>query len=113
MKAQERRDDAFEALADQTRRRLLLALSREVETEGRSGSSGGLPVVEPLAALAPAADRERAVRTALYHVHLPKLSEMGFVSWDRENGTVAPGPRWEELEPLLGAAGRAGEPRSR
>jgi len=37
----------------------------------------------------------------VYHNHLPKLDDLGFVSWDRENGVVATGPQFEEIRPLL------------
>lgn len=37
----------------------------------------------------------------LYHIHLPKLDEAGFVNWNRETGTVTGGPRFDEIQPLL------------
>lgn len=37
-------------------------------------------------------DRE-PTRIALYHTHLPKLVDAGVIEFDRESGTVAPGPR--------------------
>lgn len=28
--------------------------------------------------------------------HLPALEEAGYIEWDRESGTIAPGPNFEE-----------------
>jgi hypothetical protein len=44
---------------------------------------------------------EPAVPTELYHRHLPKLSEMGLIEWDRETHRVTRGPEYERLRPLL------------
>lgn len=39
----------------------------------------------------------------LWHVHLPKLREAGFITWNREHGRVSRGPRFEAVEPALRA----------
>jgi predicted transcriptional regulator len=40
-------------------------------------------------------------RLELYHVHLPKLADAGYIDWDRSAGTVCRGPNYEEIEPTL------------
>ena len=37
----------------------------------------------------------------LYHNHLPKLNEAGFIDWDRETDTITRGPRFEDIQPLV------------
>jgi hypothetical protein len=37
----------------------------------------------------------------LFHNHLPKLAEAGFVNWDQEQHIVTRGPRFEEIAPLI------------
>ncbi|MFW6317193.1 MAG: DUF7344 domain-containing protein [Halorubrum sp.] len=41
------------------------------------------------------------VEVALNHTHLPKLEDRGVIRWDREAGTVAPGPAFEDVEPFI------------
>ena len=41
------------------------------------------------------------VRTALYHVHLPKLVEAGYIAWDRDTHTIRRGPNVDEIAPVL------------
>lgn len=82
----ERIDTMMDALRDQTRRRVLLALLTDVPKRTR--------------ALGREAGPENA-ETLLYHVHLPKLDEAGYVDWDREANTVTRGPKFHEVEPLL------------
>jgi|AntRauTorcE11898_2_1112593.scaffolds.fasta_scaffold00314_1 hypothetical protein len=41
------------------------------------------------------------VEVALNHTHLPKLEDHDVIRWDREEGTVAPGPAFEEIEPFI------------
>lgn len=83
-------DEKLDALSHEQRRRLLLAL-----------------LEHPLREVPIELGRERAgatsqeTRIAMHHTHLPKLEEHGFVRWDRGNGHVVRGPRFEELEPLL------------
>jgi len=84
-------DDVFEALADRRRRRALVALIEldppaELDIDDvRSGA---------------AAD-ERSERTALRHAHLPKLDAMGFIDWDPDAGTIAPGPEMGTIRPVV------------
>lgn len=45
-----------------------------------------------------------SVETALFHVHIPKLVEVGIVACDRDEGTVTLTDRWEDVRPILRAA---------
>lgn len=85
-------DDAFDALANEHRRKLLVALLDENRRFGTGtvprGETGGV-------------ERELGVRAELYHNHLPKLAERGYITWDEEAGEIERGPNWEEIEPLL------------
>ncbi|WP_222917179.1 ArsR family transcriptional regulator [Natrinema sp. SYSU A 869] len=42
-----------------------------------------------------------SVRIEMYHIHLPKLDDAGFVEWDRERDQVRKGPKFETVEELL------------
>lgn len=81
-------DRVLDALAHPKRRLLLFALFDE--PEGSELRYDALPEL----------DDERAQR-ALYHVHLPKLEQYGYVDWDRNDWTVTHGPQWTDVEPLL------------
>lgn len=37
----------------------------------------------------------------LYHRHLPKLDEAGYIEWDRERDVIRRGPRFAEIAPLV------------
>ena len=41
------------------------------------------------------------VTTALYHSHLPRLADAGYIDWDRQTGVLSQGPRFTEIEPML------------
>lgn len=41
------------------------------------------------------------VRTELYHTHLPRLEEAGYVTYDHDAGTIEKGPDFPDVEPLL------------
>jgi hypothetical protein len=88
-------DGAFEALADADRRLLLSQLAVASDREEPLSVPGD--VVERVEQ---GADRQ-AVALRFHHVHLPKLTELGYVAWDQSTGTVRPGPAFDELEPLL------------
>ena len=83
-------DDAIAVLADQYRRRLLVALlEQEPEAPLRVGDAVGT-----------VANRE-TVTTRLQHAHLPKLADSGYIVWDREGHTIWRGPHFEDVQPLL------------
>jgi hypothetical protein len=71
------RDELFRALAHARRRRVLAYLRAERRT---------VPVEQVVDHLATAgADTlaaRREIETSLYHVHLPKLIDVGLVAWD-------------------------------
>lgn len=97
--ARTRLDVQLDALAHVERRRVLFALLRE-----RSGSSGRRRSSESGARVEVGSLNDSGTTMSsvdVYHNHLPKLADPGFVSWDRENGVVATGPRFEDIEPLL------------
>jgi len=47
----------------------------------------------------------RAQQVRMYHVHLPKLDDIGVVDWDREADTIRRGPNFAETEPILDVLG--------
>jgi hypothetical protein len=40
-------------------------------------------------------------RIQLYHKHLPKLAESGYINWDDDADTISKGPKFSEVEPLV------------
>lgn len=84
--------DVFEALADEQRRRLLVAL---MERNPRSAKPD--PPDEAIVD----DDQLRRLRLDLHHHHLPKLVDLGFVDWDQTTDEVTKGPRFDELRPHL------------
>lgn len=84
-------DELFIALSDRHRRRILVSLLE-------SNSSQTLTIPEGVYR----GDTEiQALHMALFHTHLPKLSEMGFVDWNRGSHVVTRGPRFEKIGPFL------------
>ena len=94
-----RLDRQLDALADVERRRVLFALLRERSGRDarrkRSESSAAVEVDEL------GDDAVTASQVEMYHTHLPKLADYGFVSWNSDSGVVIAGSRFEEIEPLL------------
>jgi hypothetical protein len=80
-------DKIADALGHQTRRNILLELVDDNP-------------LQPLEALATHDPREDE-KLQLIHIHLPKLDDMGYVTWDREDETVVKGSNWEEIEPVV------------
>lgn len=89
-------DTMFEALASPHRRRVLLAVREgddvryEEEFATHSLASPRLGEREP-----------DILRLLLYHSHLPRLADVGYVEWSPDEGVVRRGPHFDEIEPLL------------
>lgn len=86
-------DECFEALANRYRRRLLVALlAHNPQADDDLQYPDNVTV----------ADSDAAVLSIkMVHLHLPKLVEMGFIDWDQETNTIATGPEFEEIRPLV------------
>ncbi len=41
------------------------------------------------------------MKTELFHSHLPKLADAGYIAWDPDTETIRRGPNFEEIAPLL------------
>ncbi|ELZ14037.1 hypothetical protein C478_07839 [Natrinema thermotolerans DSM 11552] len=83
-------DDAFDALANSHRRRLLLSLLTHNPQDVSTVDGRHWEIAETGDEL-----------TRKYHVHLPKLADYGYIEWHREAGNVVKGPRFDEIRPLL------------
>ncbi len=84
-------DELFEVLSHPHRRRILTSLNERNPREEGEFSLAELITEEEI-------DEET---TGLFHNHLPKLDEAGFIDWDRERHLVRRGPRFAEVEPLI------------
>lgn len=81
-------DKFFEALANEHRRQILFSLLAEPSP---------VDIDSP-----PDPVRERQISLIkCHHVHLPKLTDYGFVRWTPGTNTVEKGPQFGEIEPLL------------
>ncbi|WP_433625635.1 DUF7344 domain-containing protein [Halomicrococcus sp. NG-SE-24] len=93
-------DTLFDVLSNPYRRYALAQLARH---------GGELRVDELVERLvdweaergAPADPDRRRVASMLYHVHLPKLADVGLVEYDQEEATVAPGTEADVVKPFL------------
>jgi len=84
-------DEIVDTLRHPIRRRLLFSLYEQ----GQDASE------LPLQQISGLSFEEENIRTKLYHVHLPKLEEKGYVRWDGDEHIITKGPEWNEIEPLL------------
>ncbi|WP_435345748.1 GAF domain-containing protein [Haloarchaeobius sp. HRN-SO-5] len=80
-------DSMMGALTDRTRRVILMALL------------GGTTETS-IATLERELNHEKG-RLRLYHNHLPKLANSGYIKWDKDANTVSKGPKFSEVEPLV------------
>lgn len=84
--------DCFEAIADSRRRVVMTELA---ESDEVSVAYLAEQVVEQ-----ESSDRERA-QASLIGVQLPKLADLGIVTYDPERGEVARGEHFDRIEPFL------------
>jgi hypothetical protein len=77
------------ALGDQTRRQILVELLDHN------------PVDQPEAVTKNDTRETEKRELQLIHTHLPKLHDMDYIVWNRDNRDIVKGPSWEEIEPTL------------
>lgn len=85
-------DTVLRALADVQRRRLLVALLEDHPQEDSIRVTEDSRLAEQ--------ERQR-LQMEMFHTHLPKLEDRGFIRWDREEHQVEKGPTFSEIRPLL------------
>jgi hypothetical protein len=85
-------DTVLDALGNPYRRQLLVALLDHNPQDDDDR--------DPLDVLS---DEEEAkvLESELLHAHLPKLDDMGFITWDRSTNKISKGPQWDEIAPVL------------
>jgi hypothetical protein len=84
-------DRMFDVLSHPYRRRVLLLVS-EANPRGEDEFSPSDVATD---------DDAELLTTELFHSHLPKLAESGFIDWDRDTHTIRRGDRFDEIAPLL------------
>ncbi|WP_435158454.1 DUF7344 domain-containing protein [Haladaptatus sp. DFWS20] len=84
-------DKQLSILSNHHRRQVLLAL---VDTARQTTPTDSTATVET-----DGGDHLQTI--AMWHIHLPKLADHGFIDWDRETQRVTKGPKFDEIEPLL------------
>ena len=83
-------NELFEQLSHPTRRYILLELA--VADPGEAFS-----LEDSTTEIDPAGQN----RIELWHQHLPKLSNAGYVEWDKQTETLVRGPRFDAVAPIL------------
>jgi hypothetical protein len=86
-------DTVFTALSDPYRRELLVALLKANPQDDED--------IDPLNTASDFEKETDILKIEMFHTHLPKLEEEGFIEWDREAGQIRKGPNWDEIAPLL------------
>ena len=84
-------DEMLDAVGHIQRRKLLVALlaHNPQDDESVAVTADG------------SVDEELTRLVEMQHVHLPKLEDYGFISWNRETNEVSKRPNFEEIRPLL------------
>lgn len=85
-------DELFACLSHPTRRRIVTTLAADNPRDESEFEC---------AAFRPDDEPPERFRIHLYHEHLPKLAENGYIEWDRESDTVTRGPAFEEVRPVI------------
>lgn len=85
-------DEMLQALTDEHRRRLLIALVEHNPLEDVAKVPEGVYVGEKV---------PDVLQVEMHHQHLPTLEAAGFIKWNREDHEVVKGPKFDEIRPLL------------
>lgn len=83
-------NQAFEALRHPCRRHLLHVLTKK---------PSGQDVL--LVELHDGCTDFESFETELNHVHLPKLTDYGYIDWEKAGDSVRRGPRFDEISPVV------------
>lgn len=83
------RDELFDTLSHLRRRRILTRL-RDHDSHDENEFDQRAPGIST-----------ESLALELFHYHLLKLTEAGFIYWNRERGVVRRGPRFHEISPLI------------
>jgi hypothetical protein len=87
-----RLDRMFDALRHPYRRRILLLVGEDNPRDEEEFSVDDVATED---------DDLELFTVELYHAHLPKLADAGYVEWDEDTHTVRQGPNFDEIAPLL------------
>lgn len=85
-------DDMLYALSNPYQRQLLLALLEHNPQDDNDH--------DPLNLLSGIEEAE-VLQSELVHNHLPKLDDMGYISWNRTTNKISKGPNWDDIAPVL------------
>lgn len=86
--------DAFKALANPERRRLLIALA---EHNPQSDQTFDYPDDVP----PESRENEEKILLRTYHTHLPMLEAGGFIEWQKDDQEITKGPNFDVVRPLI------------
>jgi hypothetical protein len=85
-------DRMFDVLRHPYRRRILMLVSEHNPRDENEFSVDDLATED---------DDLELLTTELYHTHLPKLADAGYIEWNEEDHTIRRGPNFDEIAPLL------------
>ena len=88
-------DVMFDALREPYRRQILLAVSDHNPRDEDEFTSAEFASDDA------DADELDQLELELYHSHLPKLAENGYIKWNPETHTIRRGPNFDDIAPLL------------
>ncbi|WP_283402501.1 hypothetical protein [Halorubrum sp. DM2] len=83
----------FDALSNPYRHQPLVALLRHNPQDDEDP--------DPLDLVGEADENVEQLQMGMYHSHLPKLADLGFIEWDPDENEIRKGPRWDDIAPLL------------
>ena len=86
-------DEAFSALSNVHRRRVMMSLAEHNPQKDTS-----IHVPEDVHVGEKELDD---LQIELYHTHLPQLEEAGFIRWKKDEHEIVKGPRFEEVRPVV------------
>lgn len=79
-------------LSDPTRRSILMRLAGQDPRDGDESAIDDLDAED---------DRVELLEAEVTYHHLPQLDRAGILEWDRDSGTITPGPNFERVRPLI------------